>query len=225
MDITPVELIAGDGVVLRGERWGTGRDWLVLLHDAGRDLDCWRPLMPLVAERAEWSALAIDARGHGGSDDPWDARTSVLDVEAAIAHARLSGARCVCPVAAGTGAIAALASCMRSDPPDALALLSPGPLDAFGLTELRGQAVSKLFFVGALDQEAAALTTALRSASIGQPLVVNFPTADQGTDLLDGPWAGQALEHLAAFFDEERAFIDATPTRFPAAAQPARGAA
>jgi pimeloyl-ACP methyl ester carboxylesterase len=224
MNITPVELIAQDGVVLRGERWGSGRDWLILLHDEGRDLDCWRPLMPLVAERTEWSALAIDSRGHGGSDDPWDARASVLDVAAAIAHARDSGARAVCPIGAGAGAIAALVACTGDEPPDALALFSPGPIDAFELSELRGQAVSKLFFVGALGEEAARLATVLQQASIGQSMVVNFPTADQTTDLLEGPWAGQALEHLAAFFDEQRAFVDAS-TGFATGEQPARGAA
>lgn len=224
MDINPVELIAHDGVVLRGERWGTGRDWLVLLHDVGRDLDCWRPLMPLVAERSEWSALAIDARGHGGSDDPWDSRGSVLDAAAAINHARSSGARAVCSVGAGTGAIAALVACMRDHPPDALALFSPGPIDAFELSELRGQAVSKLFLVGALGEEGVRLTTVLQQASIGQSMVVNFPTVDQGSDLLEGAWAGQALEHLAAFFDERRAFADQS-SWFAAGEQSARGAA
>ncbi len=225
MDITPVELTAGDGLVLRGERWGAGRDWLVLLHDAGRDLDCWRPLLPLVAGRVEWSALALDARGHGGSDDPWDARASVLDFEAGITHARACGAHAVCAVGAGTGAIAALIACGRNDPPDALALFSPGPLEGFELSELRGQGISKLFFAGALDKEAAAVTTVLRDRSIGQALVVNFPTSEQGTDLLDGLWAGQALEHLAAFFDEQRAFVGAEAPRFGPIEQGARGAA
>ena len=38
MDVLPVELAAAGGVVLRGERWVGGEEWLVLLHDRGRDI-------------------------------------------------------------------------------------------------------------------------------------------------------------------------------------------
>ena len=212
MDSAPVELTAADGVVLRGERWGNGGDWLVLLHDDGRDLDAWRPLEALVSERKDWSALALDLRGHGGSDDPRDPAAAVLDAEAAIAYARAGGARAVCAVGAGVGAIAALAACGGKAAPDALALFSPGPVDESRARALRGPGISKLIFVGALEPEAAAATAALRAASIGQWLVVSLPTEAQGTDLLDGPWNPQVTDHLAAFFDEQRAFVDAPST-------------
>lgn len=215
MATEPIELTAADGLVLRGERWGEGRDWLVLLHDAGQDLDSWRPVELLADEREEWSVLALDLRGHGGSENPWDADAIVLDAEAAIAYARARDAGFVCAVGAGAGALAALAACDGSEAPDALALFSPGPLDESRARELRGAGVPKLIFVGALKSEAAAGTAALRAASIGQWLVVSFPTDVQGTDLVEGIWAVQALEHLASFFDEQRHGVGAPATPLP----------
>ncbi len=206
MDVRPIELTAADGLELVGERWGAGAHCLVLVHDAGLDLDCWRPLTPLVAARSDCSALAIDLRGHGGSADPSDPDGWVLDVEAAIALARDEGAASVSVAGAGLGALAALRAVERGRP-DALALLSPGPLDGADLSALRGAGVDKLLFVGALDPDRAEAAAAIRRASIGQALVVSLPTREQGTDLLAGAWAAQVEEHLAAFFDERRSLV------------------
>jgi pimeloyl-ACP methyl ester carboxylesterase len=209
MDAAPVELTTADGLTLRGEQWGDGPDWLLLLHDRGADLDAWQPFHPLVAARPDWCALALDLRGHGGSDDPWTDDSCALDVTAAVAFARAHGARFVCAFGVGTGATAALRASGGDDGPDALILCSPAPLDGVDPHELRGQGLSKLFFVGSQDPDAHALTATLRVRSIGQPLVVNFPTAVQGHELLTGPWASQVCDHVASFFDEQRAFAAA----------------
>src|SRR6476661_11144430 len=117
MDVLPAEVELPDGTVLRGERWCGDDTWLVLAHDRTRDLDDWRPLQPLVAERGR-SALALDLRGHGGSDgDGWDPEA---DLSAALAHAREQGAVAVSVVAAGETALAALH--LQAD---VLVLLSP----------------------------------------------------------------------------------------------------
>jgi pimeloyl-ACP methyl ester carboxylesterase len=219
MDVRPVELTTADGLQLVGERWGAGADWLVLVHDTGLDLDCWRGLAPLVAARPDSSALAVDLRGHGGSTGAPDPDACVLDVEAAIALAREEGAASVSVAGAGTGALAALRVAERARP-DALVLLSPGPLDGADLAALRGVGIAKLLFVGALDPGRAEAAAALRRASIGQILVVSLPTRDQGTELLAGPWADQVEEHIGAFFDEQRSLAGAPLGRRPA---PLRG--
>lgn len=216
MDIQAVELTAADGIALRGERWGGGGDWLVLLHGAGGDLDGWRPLEPLVSAR-RLSALALDLRGHGGSDDPWDPEACVRDVEAAFAFARREGAATVCAVAAGAGAVAALRAAPAARP-DALALLSPGPLDGVERGELRGRGIAKLLVVGALESGAAEDAARVKSASIGPVLTVSFPTEKQGADLLGGEWAGQVEEQLGAFLDEQR--FSAALFRPPSAGRP-----
>ena len=59
----PVELPMSDGVILRGQQWGEGPDWVVLIHDLGedRDLDDWRPLLP-ASFRQMPKAIAADRR-------------------------------------------------------------------------------------------------------------------------------------------------------------------
>lgn len=189
-----VELAAADGVVLRGEVWGTGDDWLVLLHDAGSDLDAWRPLRGL-----EGSLLALDLRGHGGSEGEWSESGAALDAGTAVAFARVEGARTVCVAAAGAAGAPALRA---ADEVDALVLLSPGPLGG-DLSELRAPGVPKLVLVGALDRRADADAAAVAASSIGPALLVSLATARQGTDLLSEP---QALEQLTAFLHEQLAW-------------------
>jgi alpha-beta hydrolase superfamily lysophospholipase len=185
-----VELVAADGLTLRGEIWGgNGRDWLLLLHGVGTDLDAWRPLAGLVAEHG-LSALALDLRGHGSSDDPWDERGAELDVDAAAAFARAEGADTFCIAAAGVAGLVALRAAERVRP-DALALLSPGPLAGAGTADLRAPGVAKLVAWGALDARADRDAASVRAASIGWTVGASLPTAAQGTDLLAGEHAQQ----------------------------------
>jgi pimeloyl-ACP methyl ester carboxylesterase len=197
--IRAVEIVASDRVTLRGEAWGAGDDWLVLLHDAGADLDVWRPLMGLADQRS-LSLLALDLRGHGGSEGTWKEGETELDFEAAGSFARSEGARTVCVAAAGTAALAALRAAPRVAP-DALVLLSPGPLRACGTADLRAPGVAKLVLVGGLDPRADADAAAIRAVSIGPALVVSLPTKRQGTDLLSEP---QAVDQFLYFVDEQR---------------------
>ena len=194
-----VEVVASDGVTLRGEVWGAGDDWLVLLHDAGDDLDAWRPLAGLAGERG-LSMLPLDLRGHGGSEGTWDERAAELDVEAAAAFARADGARTLCVAAAGVSALASLRATPRVGP-DALALFSPGPIGQARTGDLRAPGVAELVLVGALDPGADADATAICAASIGPALAVSLPTKRQGTDLLTEP---QAVDQLVYFLDEQR---------------------
>jgi pimeloyl-ACP methyl ester carboxylesterase len=197
--VRAVEIIASGRVTLRGEAWGAGDDWLVLLHDVGADLDAWRPLAGLAGERG-LSMLALDLRGHGGSEGTWDERATELDVEAAAAFARVEGARTMCIAAAGISALASLRATPRVDP-DALALFSPGPIGKAGTEDLRAPGVAELVLVGARDPRADADAAAIRAASIGPALAVSLPTKRQGTDLLTEP---QAVNQLVYFLDEQR---------------------
>src|SRR4051812_23079670 len=113
MDASAVELESTDGVVLRGERWWGSNEWCVLMHDVGEDIDAWRPLQGYLAEQGR-SAVAVDLRGHGGSDDaPEDIEA---DLDAAVRFARENGAAAVCVVAAGAAACAALRGSARFTP-------------------------------------------------------------------------------------------------------------
>jgi len=96
VDASAVELESTGGVVVRGERWWGSDEWCVFVHDTGEDLDAWRPLQGWVADQGR-SAVVVDLRGHGGSDDgPEDIEA---DLGAAVRFARASGATAVCVIA------------------------------------------------------------------------------------------------------------------------------
>jgi pimeloyl-ACP methyl ester carboxylesterase len=209
MSFAPVELRTPDGLVLRGECWSAGQDWLVLVHDAGEDLDAWRPLIG-IAELRGWSVLALDLRGHGGSDDPWDAAACVSDVTLATGEARRRGAGAVCVAGAGDGAIATLRAADAS-PPDALVLLSPGPVPEEHAASLRAPGVSELIVYGSHSSRDDADAKRVAGLSIGPALRVGLPTSAHGTGLLSGPLARQAIEHVVAFWDEQR-YLASAPT-------------
>jgi pimeloyl-ACP methyl ester carboxylesterase len=193
MDVLPAEVESAGGATLRGERWCGDDAWLVLAHDRGRDLDDWRPLQSLVEQRGR-SALALDLRGHGGSDGgEWNPEA---DLAAAVADVRAHGAGVVTIVAAGESAVAALRVSS-----DVLVLLSPPHDGDFDRLQLAG--VPRLFLYGSQNDDIDRAVATLRSAAIGWAGAIAFPTAEQGAQLLAGEWAWQALGHIGAFLDEQ----------------------
>ncbi|MEE9276779.1 MAG: alpha/beta fold hydrolase [Dehalococcoidia bacterium] len=197
-----IVLTAQDGVILRGSRAGAEDDWVVLIHDFGKDVRVWRAAHRFL-QRRKFTRLAVNLRGHGSSEGQWDARLAARDVEAALNYARGQEARTVFVLAEGQGATAALAAA-DCQPPDGLVLLSPGPLLGRDAKELRGNGVSKLFIVGSRQQAAHEATMALRRWSIGWAATVYLPTEEQGAALLSGAYRSQALDQIAGFLHEQR---------------------
>lgn len=201
MQPLPFEVVAGDGIRLRGQVWPGGSDWVVMVHDLGQDLDCWRSLVAPVVERG-YTVSAIDLRGHGASDGDPDQPDVARDLSVAIvgARERCSGALVV--IADGAAAVASLAPDVEGHP-DGLILFSPRP-DPDQLAELRGSGAAKLFFVGAADPAADYCVRELRNRSIGAAGVISFATAVQGAALLQGPWRQHVIEQVAGFLDQLR---------------------
>jgi pimeloyl-ACP methyl ester carboxylesterase len=212
MPADPVQATAPDGVVLRGElvRGGT-TTWLVLLHDVDEDLDAWRPLRPRL-HGTEWNLLALDLRGHGGSDGEWSAEDAPLDCLTGVRVARATGAEHVSLVAAGRSAVAALqaTALALADPrlplADSLVLLSPRGLDDADPAALRGEGLAMLLLHGALDPQAAEDAARLLRLAIGWSVSVSFGSELQGTALLQGPPAKHVADKMASFL-RERAVV------------------
>jgi pimeloyl-ACP methyl ester carboxylesterase len=209
MAAEPLQATTADGVVLRGElERGASTTWLVLLHDVGDDLDAWWPLRPAL-HGTDWNLLALDLRGHGGSEGEWDAAGGRLDAALAVRIARGAGAEHVCVVAAGRTAIAALQATADAlvDPSaplaDSLVLLSPGPVGEADERALRGEGLATLLLHGSLDPDAAADAARLLRLSVGWTVSVSFATADQGTSLLRGPFAAHVTDKLGSFLREQ----------------------
>jgi pimeloyl-ACP methyl ester carboxylesterase len=194
------EFVAEDGTTLRGIRWDGSDRWVLLVHDLGEDLDAWRPLEAVLAESG-CSRLAFDLRAHGASDDALKSDRIDLDIEAAARFAEETGAKRICVISAGRSAVVAL-GLQRERPFEAIALLSPGPLEGHEPSSLRGEGTRKLFVVGSEDGALAKASSSLHSASIGWCYTVNFPTTRQGCSLLGGAHAIHTKEHLASFVRE-----------------------
>lgn len=217
--VVAVEIAATDGAMLRGQLWTASDAWVILLHDQGdeEDLDRWAPLVPALTARG-WTVLAVDLRGHGGSDGAWDHTLAEEDVAAVFSLARSRGAVFVAVAGAGSGASVAL-KCAAATRPDALVLLSPSIAPDQPLTGLRGSGEAKLFVVGG-DRAARADAQRLSQAAIGWVLLVNLPAAEQGTALLHGAVAPHLIEHVVGFLAEQRFLASHRPGRDSIGQQP-----
>lgn len=208
MKVEAVQATTADGITLRGELIRGGDVWICLVHDAGEDIDAWRPLRPGLARKG-WTVLALDLRGHGGSDGDWPSERAELDIDLAVTLARRSGARHVSVIAAGRSGLLALRAVERALPeksfdlPDSLVLVSPAPLDGADPMALRGQGLPKLFVHGGKDQLRAD-SEALRKASIGWTVGVTFGTAARGTALVAERTAN-VLDKIVSFLNEQTA--------------------
>lgn len=214
----PIEITSLDGVVLRGQRWGSGPDWVVLLHDSGddRDLDAWRPLLPAIMT-PERTLMTLDLAGHGASDGEPESARLLSDLDAMLDAAAEWGATWIALAGAGDSARHILQKA-SSRLIDALVLLSPR-LAEEQIHQLRGQGEPKLFAVGSRSQQLNANTRQARNASIGWAMLVSLPTEQQGTDLLFGAYSAQLIERIVAFLAEQRAIAR---TRLPRLSEPKR---
>jgi pimeloyl-ACP methyl ester carboxylesterase len=193
-----VEFTAADGLVLRGNQYGAGDRWAVLVHDEGRDCDVWRPLVVPLSELG-LCALAFDLRGHGASDDPWEPGQAPRDVLGALRFAEAEGARTVVAVGEGAEATAALAAAGEREL-QALVLYSPrAELAGVDAEAMRESNAPKLIVVGGHKPDAAAAAAAVYRSAIGWGVLESPPVEEQGADLLASEWGDQVAEHTLSF--------------------------
>jgi pimeloyl-ACP methyl ester carboxylesterase len=192
--IEAVEVETSGGLVLRGELRRRGPDWVVLVHDAGADLDAWRPLAgPLAAEGM--SVLALDLRGHGGSDGEPSASTVGDDTRTAIGCARASGAASVVVGAAGSSSAGALAA---AEAGACLAFFALAPVGA-----VPDASLPRLAVVGSRDPEQEKLGSALVQGA-GWSVVVRVPLASAGCRILESSWSSNVRDYVLAFLRDQR---------------------
>ena len=85
MSIEPVsiEVIVGDGLILRGYEWPTRGAPVVLLHDHDDDLDAWHDLGGELATNG-FRVINLELRGHGLSDGDANRNTVLSDTQALL---------------------------------------------------------------------------------------------------------------------------------------------
>ena len=195
---TPVDVLLPNGLVLRGQRYGEGSRWVVLVHDTGEDLDAWQPLVrPLVREG--YCVLAFDLRGHGISDGEWEPERLVDDVLAVLTLASARGAERLYVIGGGAGAAAGLAAAGAQEVRALVALSPRSGLEGVSPDAIRRSRAPKLVIAGSKDADAAEQATWVARRVLGWCLQESPPVAEQGTALLRSAWGDHVREHVLAF--------------------------
>lgn len=191
----PVTFSTLDEVSLRGETIGDKGPAIVLVHEAGGDLDGWGAAPGQLAGEG-FRILAFDLRGHGASDgDPARAHLAT-DVEAAIGTAGSSG-DAVIVVSAGDAAAGAIAASTRAKAAG-IVLISPSFADTS--PELPERVVlPSLAIIDRTSAEWLPQVRAIQAALLGWRMVVHAGTDDSGSAMLGGAWGLHAHEHIRAF--------------------------
>jgi pimeloyl-ACP methyl ester carboxylesterase len=205
-DAEAVEFALPWGSIVRGVRWGAGEDFVILLHEPGRDLDAWGDLPRRLAGHLPLAALVIDLPGHGLSDDPWQPERLGDLLDAVDAALPATGRRFL--VAAGESGLAGIERAASLEF-DGLVCLSPEP-PANGERPARSPSVPKQFFAAALagDDLNGARTLAARCG--GWAVVTSVPVAERGTALLSTTWRDRIDNQIATFLHD---CLNACPMR------------
>jgi alpha-beta hydrolase superfamily lysophospholipase len=188
-----VELRASDGAVLRGELRRGGETWVVLAHDDGEDLDHWGALAPGLA-RQGLTVLAVDLRGHGGSEGEPDPTRTAADLADVFEFAREAGARLVVVVAAGATVPPALEAAAETGVSGVVAIAPRG--DVSGPCP-----AAKLAVVAVQDPAQSEAASALRRTP-GSAVVVSLPLDGGCAELVAGAWRTNVEAYVLAFARE-----------------------
>jgi pimeloyl-ACP methyl ester carboxylesterase len=183
-----VEISTRGGVLLRGELQEGGPAWVVLVHDMGQDLDFWRPLR---LSGDGLSVLAVDLRGHGGSEGNADVASTASDLVDVLAFARERGAEITVVGAAGGSVNAALEAAAETG---AAGLAAICPLGE----EVNGASMPKLVVVAEDERRQVAAGRALQ-CSPGSAIVVNLPVSGGSAEVVSGAWRTNVESYVRAF--------------------------
>jgi pimeloyl-ACP methyl ester carboxylesterase len=186
----PIDIPYLPQITIRGQLWLGEAATVVLIHDAGADLDVWGRL-PAYLAGSGYRVLAVDLPGHGLSDDPWEPDLAPEAVAAIVAYARsLAAGRCF---AISMGGIVPIVGAITLDGHVAI---SPCLDPEWAREESRTPC---LIFVGGADPTAAAAANSYFRGRLGYGVVSSFGTAENGAALLRSAWAGHLQEQIVAF--------------------------
>jgi pimeloyl-ACP methyl ester carboxylesterase/predicted small secreted protein len=198
-----VSFITQDNVKIFANSWpGTGKA-VLLLHMMPSTKESWNDLAPKL-QRAGFSVLAIDLRGHGESTlqtaktldykqfSDLEHQESIKDVESSIAYLTNQGASEIYIIGASIGANLALEYAAMNPEIQKIVLLSPG-LDYRGIKGedyarqlLKSQQV--LVYAGRQDMQGGKSAAEMAGSIVGVMLAQNtaqiYETSAHGTNLL-----------------------------------------
>jgi pimeloyl-ACP methyl ester carboxylesterase len=186
-----------DGVQLAGRLFGpdTATAGVVLSHMQPADQSSWFDFADQLGEMG-YRALTFDFRGYcpggdaGCSEGSKDTAAIWQDVAGAAGFLRTQGVRRMGLVGASMGGTASLVYASQSGSAiDAVVTLSaPDAIDGLtaGPDVLQAVDAAKLFIAGNVDGNAAAAAQAFYDESVQPKRLEILPTADHGTDLLEG---------------------------------------
>lgn len=196
-DSMAVTFESTDGVLLAGRLFGpdTATAGVVLAHMKPADQSSWFDFADQLGELG-YRTLTFDFRGYcpggdaGCSEGSQDTSAISQDVAGAVGFLRTEGVRRIGLVGASMGGTASLVYASQSESAiDAVVTLSaPDAIDGLtaGPDVLQAVTAAKLFIAGNVDANAAATAQAFYDESVQPKRIEILPTADHGTDILEG---------------------------------------
>ena len=212
-DSRAVEFESSDGVHLAGRLFGPegATAGVVLAHMQPADQSSWFDFADQLGAIG-YRALTFDFRGYcpggdaGCSQGDKDISAIWQDVAGAVGFLRSEGVRRIGLVGASMGGTASLvyASQSGSDIDAVVTLSAPDAIEGLtaGPDVLQTVSAAKLFLAGNVDGNAAATAQAFYAETLQPKRVESLPTADHGTDILEGNQAEIARNLITSWLGQ-----------------------
>lgn len=199
-----------DDLTIAGTLFGIGDVAVLLLHMGLGSVDqhSWHPFARLLAE-AGYTALAIDFRGRGASEDSYSGGLAtnlmIKDARAAVKFLQERGySRLVC-MGASMGGTTCLRLALEGDLEGVVVIastMSVGKDNRVTAEDLRQLAIPKLFIVGNRDTQLVVSDMSIMYSVAQEPKEeIIYDNAAHGTNLFLGPYGDDLRQRLLEFLD------------------------
>ncbi|MCU0480374.1 MAG: alpha/beta hydrolase [Anaerolineae bacterium] len=205
---TPVEIEAGDGLVLKGDFYAQSEPsvGILLLHMNGSDRNGWSAFIPYLLE-GEYSVLAVDMRGFGQTGGTRDFELAQTDVQTWLdwlkSQDNIAG---IAVMGASVGAGLGLIGCANDIDCLGVVALSPGE-DFFGVVPAdavqTGLADRPMLLVASHgDTDSADAVRAFAQIATGVFTLQMYNRSQHGTAYFTGRGADDKMEWFVEWLDE-----------------------
>ena len=182
MEPLAIEIKISEELVVRGQEWPVQGPPVVMVHDYGEDLDCWKGVDRLLADRG-FRVITLDLPNHGLSDDQVQDRSTLQTLTEVIKNvSEVWGPLGLCSY----GSLSSELCQMRGpDAPMTHVMVSPrAPIAAPGLPAGLEHEMSQLVVAATNDGDRSDEARALFDSLGAKKLWASIGATEHGPDLV-----------------------------------------